>query len=173
MDGIAVIVHPANPVKGLTLAQIADIYTGKITSWKQVGGPDQKIVAISRDTNSGTYEAFEELALNKAKLAPKVEYVGSNGAIRQRIQSTQTAIGYVGVGFIDDTVKALEVNGVAPNKQTVVSAAYPICRPLYMFTDGYPKLGSPLHAFITLYLTQKGQEIIESVGFVPLTAYGQ
>jgi len=171
MDGIAVIVHPANPVKALTKAQVADIYTGKIANWKEVGGPNARIVTISRDTNSGTYEAFEELALDKQKMTQGVEYAGSNGAIRQRVQSTQGGVGYVGLGFVDRTVKALIVDGVEPSRDTVVSGKYPISRPLFMFTNGYPALGSHLHAFTTLYLSKKGQEIIESIGFVPVTEY--
>ena len=88
IDGIAIIVHPSNPVSGLTVEQVRDIYTGKITNWKQVGGPNVRIVMISRDTNSGTYESFEELVMKNAKLANTAEYVGSNGAIRQRVQGT-------------------------------------------------------------------------------------
>ncbi len=171
VDGIAVVVHPANPVKGLKTEQVRDIYTGKITNWKQVGGPDKAIIVISRDTNSGTYECFEELALQKERMAQNVEYVGSNGAMRQRVQSTPTAIGFLGLGFTDRTVKALEINDIAPNRQTVVSGRYPIARPLFLFTNGYPTMGTHLHAFVNLYLTRKGQEIIEAIGFVPVTDY--
>ena len=171
MDGLAVIVHPANPVQALKVEQIRRIYTGEIKNWSEVGGPDKPIVVISRDTNSGTYETFENLVMNKEKIAEGAEYVGSNGAARQRVQNTEAAIGYVGLGFVDRSVKALEVEGVSPSNQTVASGQYPIARPLFMFTNGYPKLGSNLHQFITLYLTKTGQEIIEAVGFVPLTNY--
>jgi len=171
MDGLPVLVHPSNPVKGLTIEQIRDIYMGKITNWKDVGGPDKEIVVVSRDTNSGTYETFETLVMNKEEIAKSVEYVGSNGAVRQRVQKTPTAIGYAGLGFVDRTVKALEVNGVYPSKATVVSGRYPISRPLYMFTNGYPKLGSHVHALVTLHQTKKGQEIIDAIGFVPVTDY--
>ncbi|MBD3335226.1 MAG: phosphate ABC transporter substrate-binding protein PstS family protein [Candidatus Eisenbacteria bacterium] len=171
MDGLPIIVHPSNPISGLTVEQVRDIYLGKVTSWSELGGPDRRIVVISRDTNSGTYETFETLVMKKEKIAEGVEYVGSNGAVRQRVQSTPAAIGYAGLGFVDRTVKALEVNGIEPNPQTVASGRYPIARPLFMFTDGYPKLGSHLHTFVTLHLTPRGQEIIESIGFIPLTAY--
>lgn len=171
MDGIATIVHPSNPVRNLTVEQVRDIYLGKIANWKDVGGPDKPMVVISRDTNSGTYESFEELVMNKEKMAKEVEYVGSNGAIRQRVQGTPTAIGYVGLGFSDRTVKALSINGIQPSRATVASGAYPIARPLYFFTNGYPKLGSPLHAFVTLHLTPKGEEIVQSIGFIPVTVY--
>jgi phosphate transport system substrate-binding protein len=171
LDGIAMVVHPANSVKNLTLEQLKDIYMGKITNWKEVGGPNERIVIISRDTNSGTYETFEKLVMKKAKIFDRVEYVGSNGAIKQRVQSTKGAIGYVGLGFVDRTVKAVDVNKVEANPANVVSGKYPIARPLYMFTDQYPKLGSHLYSFVTLHLSPKGQEIIESIGFIPVTSY--
>jgi len=171
VDGLALIVNPANPVKALTVEQVRGIYTGAIKNWKEIGGPDVAIVRISRDTNSGTYETFESLVMNKEKIHESAEYVGSNGAIRQRVQSTPAAIGYVGLGFVDRSVKALEINGITPDRNTVSSGKYPIARPLFMFTNGYPELGSHLHAFITLYLTPRGQEIVEEIGFIPVTNY--
>jgi len=171
MDGLAVAVHPSNPVSALSTSQIHDIYTGKITNWKQVGGPNLKIVVISRDTNSGTYETFEKLVMHKDKIGQRAEYAGSNGAVRARVQSTPAAIGYVGLGFIDRKVKALTVDGVYPDADTVASGTYPIARPLFMFANGYPKLGTHLFNFLNLYLTPKGQEIIEGIGFVPTTKY--
>ena len=171
MDGIAIIVHPSNPIKNLTVAQVRDIYMGKITNWKELGGPNVEIVMISRDTNSGTYETFEKLVMKKEKIHEKAEYVGSNGAIRQRVQSTKAAVGYVGLGFVDRSVKALEIDGVMPDASTIASGVYPVARPLFMFTNGYPKLGSHLFSFITLYLTPKGQEIVEEIGFIPVTRY--
>jgi phosphate transport system substrate-binding protein len=167
MDGIALVVHPSNPRSNLTIEQIRDIYTGKIKNWKDLGGPDQPIVVISRDTNSGTYESFETLVMNKQKMGEKVEYVGSNGAIRQRVMSTPAAIGYVGLAFIEG-VKAVTVNGIAVNPETVTSKTYPVARPLYIYTNGRPKPGTPLHDFITLSGTPEGKKIIEDTGFVPL-----
>ncbi|MCX7047575.1 MAG: phosphate ABC transporter substrate-binding protein [Candidatus Sumerlaeota bacterium] len=171
LDGLAIIVHPSNPIKALKIEQVRDIYLGKIKSWKETGGPDVPIVSVSRDTNSGTYETFEEKVMAKGKIAENVEYLGSNGAIRQKVQTTQGAIGYVGLGFADKTVSALTINGVAPSPESVISGQYPIARPLYFFTNGYPEMGSNLYSFCTLHLTKKGQEIIEGVGFVPLTTY--
>jgi phosphate transport system substrate-binding protein len=171
LDGLPILVHPSNPVKGLTVKQVRDIYMGTISNWKQVGGPDKKIVVVSRDTNSGTYETFAKLVMQKQKIADGTEYVGSNGAVRQRVQSTPAAIGYAGLGFVDRTVKALEIDGVAPSESTVITGEYPVARPLFMFTDGYPKLGTHLYRFVTLHLSEKGQEIVESIGFVPVTAY--
>ncbi len=171
IDGIAMVVHPSNPIRELSTEQIRDIYLGEIANWRELGGPDIKIVVVSRDTNSGTYETFGNLVMKKEKMAESVEYLGSNGAIRQKVQSSRTAIGYVGLGFLDRTLKVLTVDGVEPTRLTVATGKYAIARPLYMFTDGYPKLGSHLHAFVTLHLTRKGQELIESIGFIPVTEY--
>jgi phosphate transport system substrate-binding protein len=171
MDGIAMVVHPSNPVKELTLQQIKDIYLGKITNWRELGGPNMEIVVVSRDTNSGTYETFEGLVMNKEKVSSKAEVTGSNGQTRTRVQKTRGAIGYVGLGYVDRSLKSVPVNGVQASFRTVASGQYPISRPLYMFTNGYPKLGSPVHAFVTIHLSKKGQEMVKSIGFVPVTDY--
>jgi phosphate transport system substrate-binding protein len=168
MDGLAVVVHPSNPLGALTLDQVREIYLGKVANWKQLGGPDMAIVVVSRDTNSGTYETFETLVMNKEKMAAGIEYLGSNGAIRQKVQSTPGAIGYVGLGFVDRTLKALVVNGVAPSPETVLSGAYPLARPLYMYTRGRPQPDTHLYAFVMLSQTPEGRKIIEGLGFVPL-----
>lgn len=168
-DALPVMVHPSNKVKGLTIDQVRDIYTGKITNWKDVGGFDLAIVVVSRDTNSGTFESFKELVLGaEAKICASAEYTGSNGGVRQRVQMTKGAIGYAGLGFIDRTVKALEINGVAPAAETVIDKTYPIARPLYMFTNGEPAAESPAAQFIALSRTDKGREIIEEIGFIPV-----
>ncbi len=172
MDGVAVSVHPSNPVKGLKVKQVRDIYSGKITNWKQLGGPDKEIVVISRDTNSGTYETFHKLVMGKdTKMKGGTEYVNSNPAMHARISKTPNAIGYLGLGFLDDKVKALEVDKVLPNNKTVASGVYPVSRPLFMFTNGFPKLGSIIHAFVTFHLTEDGQDIVLKKGFVPVTNY--
>lgn len=171
MDGVAMIVHPSNSVKALTVEQVRDIYMGKVTNWRQLGGANRDIVVISRDTNSGTYETFETKVMKSERMAAGTEYVGSNGAIRQRVQNTAAAIGYVGLGFVDRTVKALEINKIYPDVATVRSGTYPIARELYMFTSGPPVLGSHVHAFVTIHLTKKGQEMVEAIGFVPVTQY--
>ncbi len=167
MDGIAVVVNPANSRGNLTLEQIRAIYTGKITNWKELGGRDQKIVVISRDTNSGTYETFETMVLKGDKLTGSAEYVGSSGAIRQRVMSTDAAIGYVGLAFTE-AVKALQVNGIAASPETVVDKTYPIARPLFMYTNGRPKEGTALYDFVTLCNTPEGKRIIEDTGYVSL-----
>ncbi|MDA3927086.1 MAG: phosphate ABC transporter substrate-binding protein [Kiritimatiellae bacterium] len=170
-DALPVIVHPSNRVKGLTIDQVRDIYTGKITNWKEVGGSDRKIVVISRDTNSGTFETFMHLVMGEdAKIKESAEYTGSNGAVRQRVQMTKGAIGYAGLGFVDRSVKPLSINGIEPSADTVVDKTYPLARELYMFTKGTPAKGSLVEKFLDLMKTEKGEEIVEEIGFVPLGA---
>ncbi len=171
MDGVCIIVHPSNPVKTLTTEQVRRIFTGEINNWNQVGGPDRSIVKISRDTSSGTYETFHNLVMNKEKLAGDVEYVNSNPQAHARVKTTPGAIAYVGLGFIDENVRALEIDGVFPDRRTIASGVYPISRPLFLFTNGYPELGSAVHAFCTFYLSEEGQEIVDAKGFVPVTQY--
>jgi len=168
---VCVVVNESNPVTGLTTEQIRSIYKGEITNWKQVGGPDKAIVVISRDTSSGTYETFEELVMHKEKMGPATEYVNSNPQAHARVKSTEGAIGYVGLGFVDRYVKAIKVDGVMPDRKTIARGTYPLSRPLFLFTNGYPKLGSIVYQFCTFHLTEEGQEIIEAKGFVPVTAY--
>ena len=171
MDGVCVVLHPSNPVQELTTEQVRDIYAGKITNWNQVGGVNRTIVVISRDTSSGTYETFENLVMQKTKMADHVEYVNSNPQAHARVRSTEGAIGYVGIGFLDRYVKAVKLDGVTPSRSTIAKGIFPVARPLFLFTNGYPKLGSMTHAYVTYHLTEQGQEIIESKGFVPLTEY--
>jgi phosphate transport system substrate-binding protein len=171
MDGVCVVVHPSNPVKELTTAQVRSIYKGEISNWSQVGGPNMAIVPISRDTSSGTYETFHELVMNKEKMAAGVEYVSSNPQAHARVSTTQGAIAYAGLAFVDQNARALIIDGVQPNRSTIAKGIYPVSRPLFLFTNGYPKLGSIVHAYCTFYLTEKGQQIIASKGFIPLTNY--
>ncbi len=168
-DGLPIIVHPSNKVKSLTVDQVRDIYTGKIKNWKDLGGADAPIVVISRDTNSGTFETFKELVMGQdAKICEEAEYAGSNGGVRQRVQMTKGAIGYVGLGFLDRSVKVLAINGVVPSAESVVDKTYPIARELFMVTNGEPDEGSIKARFIGLSRSEKGREIIEEIGFVPV-----
>jgi phosphate transport system substrate-binding protein len=170
MDGVCVVVHPSNPVRALTSTQVRDIYMGKITNWSQVGGSNTPIVVISRDTSSGTYETFETLIMKKQPMAAGVEYVNANPQAQARVRTTPGAIGYVGLGFLEG-VKTVPIDGVKPTRQTVANGTYPLSRPLFLFTNGFPKLGSIPFKFVTFYLTEKGQDLIEAKDFVPMTNY--
>jgi len=167
MDGIAVIVHPSNPVQGLSMEQIKDIYTGKITNWKELGGKDQKIVVVSRDSSSGTFETFEKIVLKGKKIIPEALAQASNKTVATIVATTKGAIGYVGLGYLSSTVKALPVNGITPEQATVVSGKYPISRPLYMYTNGAPQ--GIAKDFLEFICSKEGQKIVEKQGFVPLS----
>lgn len=170
-DAVVLVVHPSNPVGGLTIAQARDLYAGNITNWKELGGADMPVVVISRDTNSGTFETFAEIVMQGRKTTPQAETVGSNGAMRQRVQATPAAVGYVGIGYVNRAVKPLRVEDVAPTPAEVATGRYKLSRPLFVYTNGYPAFGTPLHRFVTMHLTRNGQAVVEAVGFVPVTQY--
>jgi phosphate transport system substrate-binding protein len=171
LDGVSILVHPSNPVQELTVEQARKIYLGEITNWKQVGGNDKEIIVINRDTNSGTFETFEMMVMEGRKIRSDSENVNSNGAALQRVQNTPAAIGYVGLGFVDRTVRAVRVDGIYPTLKTVTSGEYPVARPLYLYTNMYPELGSHLYRLMTLHMTRDGQAIIDEIGYIPLTEY--
>jgi phosphate transport system substrate-binding protein len=170
MDGVCIAVHPSNPLKAISRPQLNAIYAGKTTNWKELGGPDAPIVIISRDTSSGTYEVFNEKVMGKDKISEKAEYVNSNPQMQARVASTPGAIGYLGLAFLEG-VKAVPVDGVTATRKTIGAGVYPISRPLFMFTNGYPEAGSLTFSFCNFALTEKGQELIEAKGYIPLTSY--
>ena len=163
-DAIAVIVNPANQVEGLTLDQIKDIYLGKISNWSEIGGKDQAIVVVSRDSASGTFETFNELALKKEKLRPDALMQASNAAVATTVATTRGAIGYVGLGYVTDKVKAIKVNNTLPSKETVNDNSYPLARPLFMYTNGQPE--GTIKEFLDFVLGAEGQKLVEENGFL-------
>jgi len=171
LDGIAVIVNPQNPVDKLTVGQLKKIFAGEITNWKQVGGRDLKIVVVSRDSSSGTFETFQELVLQGARVAASALLQASNGAVADVVTRTPGAVGYVGLGYLSGKVKALRIGTtdkayVDPSVATVQAGQYPLARALYMFTDGWPT-GDEAR-FIDFVLSAEGQRIAQEEGFVPL-----
>jgi phosphate transport system substrate-binding protein len=166
IDAIVPVVHPSNKVKNLTIDQLSQIYQGKITNWKEVGGEDLQIVVLSRDSSSGTFESWAELVLNKTKVTPRAQLQASNGAIVQTVSKNKYALGYIGLGYLDKSTKALTVGGVPASAKTAISKEYPISRPLYLYTNGEPKGESA--KFIRFVLSPAGQKIVAKEGFVPL-----
>jgi phosphate transport system substrate-binding protein len=163
-DAIAVVVHPTNPVEGLTLDQIKDIYTGKISNWSKVGGEDKKIVILSRDSASGTFEAFNKLVLGKERVRPDALLQASNQAIAVSVSKTPCAIGYIGLGYVSDNVKVLSVDEIEPSKETALSGEYPLSRPLFMYTNGEPT--GDAKVFLDFVLSEAGQRLVEENGYV-------
>ena len=165
-DGLAVIVNPANNLSKLSKKQVKDIYIGSISNWSQLGGPDEKIVVVSRDTSSGTFEAFLTLVLEGNKTRSDALMQASNQAIATTVAGTPGAIGYVGLGFLSSSVKAIEIDGVLPSRDTVISGKYPVTRPLFMYTNGKPK--GLVKEYIDFILSDEGQKLVEEEGFVGL-----
>ncbi len=165
LDGLAIIVHPSNRVNGLSKAQIRGIYMGRFTNWSQVGGPNAPIVIIQRESNSGTQDSFKELVMGKDNpISKRAETQASNGAIKTRVASTPNAVGFVGLGFIDNSVKALLVEGVEPDARTVKNGTYPLHRALFMYTNGQP--AGVVKQFIDLPKSVEGKHMISEIGFV-------
>ncbi|MCG3139236.1 MAG: Phosphate-binding protein PstS [Anaerolineae bacterium] len=175
-DAITVVVHPSNPVNGLTRQQLADIYTGKITNWRAVGGADRPIVLLSRESNSGTYVYFLENVIRQGDaqsqllFSPETLLMPSSEGISAEVRQNPNAIGYDGLGYVTPDQKTLGIarddasEFVLPSVETVNTGAYPIARPLYMYTVGEPQ--GAVKAYLDWVLNQ-GQALIAPLGFVP------
>jgi phosphate transport system substrate-binding protein len=176
-DAIAVVVHPSNPVNGLTLQQISDIYTGRVTNWRDVGGEDRPIVLLSRESNSGTYVYFLENVVRlgdpKSQLlfSPDTLLMPSSEGISTEVRQNPNAIGYDGLGYVTPDQKMVAVASypgspyVLPSAETVNTGAYPISRPLYMYTAGEP--GGVISDYLD-WIRSEGQRRVSDLGFVPL-----
>ena len=166
-DCIIPVVHPSNTIDNLMLEDLKAIYKGKIKNWGKLGGPDRKIVVISRDTSSGTYEVWEEKVMKKERVYPGALLQASNGAVVQVVSKNKNAIGYVGIAYLNDSLKALKVNEVEGSEATTLNGTFPISRPLFMFTRNWP-IGDTLNFINFILNPQKGQKLVKSAGFVPL-----
>ncbi len=165
LDGLAIVVYPGNPVSSLSRAQISAIYRGATRNWKQVGGPDVPIVVIQRESNSGTQEAFKSLIIGKGvPITGRAETQASNGAVKNRVSATPSAIGFLGLGYLDQSVKAIAVDGVVPGLKTVKNHTYPVTRPLFFYTAGQPS--GYVQKFVELSDTAEGRQIITELGFI-------
>ena len=178
LDGLAILVNKNNPVGELTLEQLRDIFMANITNWKEVGGEDRRIVILSRESNSGTHMFFKEHVLrhndknSKNEFSPRALLMPSSQAIYDEVSQNPHALGYVGMGFISDRVKAVSVavdensDYFYPNSENVMMGEYPISRPLYLYTSGDPR--GVVKEFIDYALSDEGQKIVEETDFVPL-----
>ena len=171
-DALAVIVHPSNKVAQLTREQLESIYTGKITNWKQVGGADMKIVVYSRETSSGTYEFFKEHVMSNKNFAGSALLMPATGAIVQSVSQTKGAIGYVGLAYLEKSVKPLKVSYdqgktfVAPSVKAAKNKTYPISRPLYYYY--LTSVEKTVIPFVKFVLSSAGQQLVLKTGYVPL-----
>lgn len=178
LDGLAVVVHPKNPVSKLTMDQLADIFTGRTKNWKDLGGPDLKIVVLSREVNSGTHVYFKEHVLRKGDPKSKEEFsvdallLPSSQAIADEVTQNTGAIGYYGMGYIGKNHLAVSVakdtssEYVYPSEADVTNGRYPISRPLFIYTNGQPPVQT--QQFLDFILSEEGQQIVTKVDFVPV-----
>ncbi|HVN66877.1 MAG TPA: phosphate ABC transporter substrate-binding protein [Candidatus Sulfotelmatobacter sp.] len=177
-DGITIVVNPANPVSKLTRQQLSDIYTGKVKNWKEVGGHDLKIVALSRERNSGTHVFFLEHVVkmgdtkDQNEFAPSVLMMPSSQAIIEEVNSNPSAIGYVGLGYLTPKEKALAVADskssayIMPSVKSVLAKQYPISRSLLFYTNGAPS--GEVKSFVDYVLSPDGQKVVLKMDFVPI-----
>ncbi|MDD5634175.1 MAG: phosphate ABC transporter substrate-binding protein [Candidatus Omnitrophica bacterium] len=178
LDGLAVVVNPANPVARLTMDQLAGIFTGKIVNWKEVGGKDEGIVILSREVNSGTHVYFKEHVLRKGdpnsteEFSPGALLLTSSQAIADEVAGNASTIGYYGMGYISPKQKPIAVakdehsEYFAPTIENVLNGKYPISRPLFFYTNGLPK--DPVKKFVDFTLSKEGQDIVLATDFVPI-----
>lgn len=165
IDGIAVITNSANQVKDLTLDQVKDIYTGKITNWKEVGGADADIVVVSREDGSGTRDGFQEIVgFESEELSSDAQISDGSGNIKTTVQGNENAIGYISFGYLDDSINAVQIGGVEPKEENVYNDTYPISRPFLVVTKG--EATGDAKSFIDYILSDEGQNIIEEEGFM-------
>ena len=166
IDGVALAVNPANKVTSLTKAQIKDVFAGKITNWKELGGDDAPISLYVREDGSGTRETFEERALDKGTSTQSANVVNSNGAMKTAIAQDPNAIGYVGIGHLDSSIRGVTVDGMVPSQENAANGTYTITRLLYMNTKGKPQGLTAL--FIDYIYSEDGKGFISSSGYIPL-----
>ena len=166
IDGVAVAVNPGNGVTSLTRAQVKDVFAGRITNWKELGGKDAAISLYVREDGSGTRETFEERALDKGTSARSANVVNSNGAMKTAIAQDPNAIGYVGIGHLDDSIRGVTVDGMVPSQKNAADGSYTITRLLYMNTKGEPSGLTAL--FIDYIYSEDGKAFISGSGYIPL-----
>lgn len=171
-DALSIVVNPKNTISALTLAQLKDIYQGKVTNWKQIGGPDMNIVVNSRETSSGTYTFFQEHVLKKEPFADAVMYQPATSQIITSVSQDDGGIGFVGLGFVSEAVKSIPIKkddaspAVTANVENVLNATYPLARPLFEYTPGTPSATAQI--WLDWVRGVKGQKIVEDLGFVPV-----
>ncbi len=178
LDGLAVVINPSNPVNKLTIDQLADIFTGRVSIWKEFGGKDEKIVVLSREVNSGTHVYFKEHVLRKndpnsrEEFSPGALMLSSSQAIADEVAGNPAAIGYYGMGYISAKQRPVMIakdeksEYEAPSIENVVNGKYPISRPLFLYTNGEPQ--GIVKKFVDFCLSKEGQDIVLATDFVPI-----
>lgn len=169
-DGIALVVHPSNPLRDVTLAEARAMYAGRARSWRSVHETSRRITLITREEGSGTRAAFEALVMDGERIASSALVSDSTGAVRQMVASDPAAIGYISIGLLDASVRALRLNGVEASEANIDAGRYPLVRP-FLFVIAGPR-SAPTEAFVAWVTGPQGRAIARRAGLLPPTAGG-
>lgn len=164
-DGLAIIVHPSNPINNLTLEEVKKIFAGEIVSWREVGGQNRTIHVVTREEGSGTRGAFQEMVMGEKKITKKAIVQDSNGTVREVVANDPDAIGYISLGLVEKRVKAIQLDGFSPSLENIIEGKYRLVRPFLLVTNGMPQ-GIALE-FIQFLLSEEGQHLIQKQGLIP------
>ena len=168
-DAIAVIVHPDNPVRELSTLQVRSIFAGVITNWSELGGPDLTIGLVNRDEASGTREAFSKIVMDDARFDIGAVILPGTGQVRAVVSEVPGAVGYISLGFVNDDVRAVSIDGVEPSEAAVVAGTYPVQRVLHFFTRG--EISESAAEYMRFVLSPAIQDtVVRDAGFIPITA---
>ncbi|MCL2833577.1 MAG: phosphate ABC transporter substrate-binding protein [Treponema sp.] len=164
-DGLAIIINPGNHIQNISIDQIRDIYAFKITNWSEIGGANKKIHIISREEGSGTRSAFEELIMGESRITPKAIIQDSNGAVRQLVADDPDSIGFISLGLVDKTVKALNLDNVKATRENILNGEYKLYRPFLFIARQKPE-GDAME-YIDFVLSKHGQQLLSDEGLIP------
>lgn len=164
-DGITIYVNESNPVNNVSMEQLRDIYLGKITNWKEVGGQDAKIILYSRENNSGTYVFFKDNVLGGKDYSPTCQNLPGTSAVVNAVSKDKNGIGYGGAAYAKG-IKKLKINNIEPNEESIMKGAYPLSRNLFMYLKSKPT--GAIKSFIDWVLSSEGQAIVKEVGYFPV-----
>lgn len=167
-DGIVVVTHPSNKVNDLTMEQVKQIFTGKITNWKELGGDDMEIVVVSREDGSGSRDAFQEIVdYSSGELVKSAIVASGNGNIKTTVAMNKHAVGFVSFEYIDDSISTVDINGVKATAENVLQEKYKLSRP-FLFVHRDENLSQEGQQFIDFILSSDGQEVVAETGIIPL-----
>jgi phosphate transport system substrate-binding protein len=164
-DGLAVIVHPENPVTSLSLPEVKAVFVGAVRNWKALGGRRAAVHVVTREEGSGTRGAFQELVMKGARIFKGAVVQDSNGTVREIVAGDPDAVGYISLGLVDSRVRALNLDGAAPDEMSIESGAYPLVRPFLFLSRGEP--GGAAREFVGFILSEEGQGLIREEGLLP------
>jgi phosphate transport system substrate-binding protein len=165
-DGLAIVVHPSNPVRGMKIADVKQIFSGDLTGWKPLGGPDRPITVVTREEGSGTRGAFQELVMGKTRIFRGAITEDSNGTVREIVAHDPAAIGFISLGLVNDQVRALDLDGAVANEENIRNGSYRLVRPFLFVSRGEPT--GPSKEFVDFVLSPEGQALVKKEGLLPV-----